>query len=564
MRIKIAILILLLQPIIMKSQNATATLGNVSSCAGESILVPFDVMNFNDIGAMTIYIGYDTNAADFISLQNINPSVPGSLTFYAVNGQISIAYSSTSPFSISGEKLFDLNFTFLGDSTLLPFNPGTEIANSNLEVIPLDTFPGSIHNSIQLIEQPDSVQSYPDNDVTFRITSLGNPDYHWQEDSGSGWINLQNNNIYSGVTTDTLTVYDVPLAFNGNLYRCVLTAGNCTINSDIALLEVALAFPVATVGTVTSCPENEVLDPLFVGDFIDVIEFTFNISFNTTFLTFLSLENIHPDLLPGIMNTTPLNNPPGITIHWENTTPVTISSGKLFDLKFDYEAMDLPLAFEEGTLVLNSFSNPINITLNDGAVNQHEIPLITAQPQNDTVLEDDVASFTVLATGADEYLWQISTDGGSSWTNLSNTPPYYNINTATLTINPAAWSMNEYQFACRLDNNYCTVFSSASELIVDTLTFITDPGRKETIQVSPVPFHDKIHITVTPGYFPAQVNVYNIHGILVGSFRTGQTQLTQSLEYDFSAYPAGTYLINVLGTRNSITTLEQRVIIKSN
>ena len=67
MRIKIVILILLLQPMIMKSQNATATLGNITSCAGENVLVPLDVTNFNDVGAMTIYIGYDTNAAEFLS-----------------------------------------------------------------------------------------------------------------------------------------------------------------------------------------------------------------------------------------------------------------------------------------------------------------------------------------------------------------------------------------------------------------------------------------------------------------------------------------------------------------
>ncbi len=79
--------------------------------------------------------------------------------------------------------------------------------------------------------------------MIFRVTSLGIPDYQWQENTGSGWNDLQNNQIYSGVNNDTLTIYDVPLSFNGYTYRCLLSAGNCTVISDTALLEVALAFP---------------------------------------------------------------------------------------------------------------------------------------------------------------------------------------------------------------------------------------------------------------------------------------------------------------------------------
>ncbi len=98
MRFKLAILILILQPIIMKSQNATATIGNITSCAGDTVLAPVDVTNFIDVGAMTIYIGYDTNAAEFLSLQNINSAIPGGISFNAVNGQLGIAYSNPNPF----------------------------------------------------------------------------------------------------------------------------------------------------------------------------------------------------------------------------------------------------------------------------------------------------------------------------------------------------------------------------------------------------------------------------------------------------------------------------------
>ena len=175
--------------------------------------------------------------------------------------------------------------------------------------------------------------------MIFRVTSLGNPNYQWQENTGSGWNDLQNNSIYSGVTTDTLTIYDVPLSFNGYTYRCVLTADDVMIISDVALLEVALAFPVATLGFVSSCPENEILEPLLVGDFFDVMEFTFNVSFNTNLPDFPGTLKIFTlNWYAGNLPTTPMTDPPGIVIHWDSYNPVSITSEKLFDLKFDYES----------------------------------------------------------------------------------------------------------------------------------------------------------------------------------------------------------------------------------
>jgi hypothetical protein len=546
----------------MKSQNATATLGNITSCAGENVLVPLDVTNFNDIGAMTFFISYDTNAAEFLSIQNINPSIPAGISYYTVNGQLRIAYSSTIPFSISGDKLFDLSFTFLGDTTILPFDPGTEIANTNLEIIPLDTYSGSVSNSMQIVDQPDSVQSYPDNDVIFRVTALGDPDYQWQENTGYGWADLQNNDIYTGVTNDTLTIHDVTLSFNGNNYRCVLTVNNCTVISDAALLEVALAFPVATLGVASSCPGYEVMEPLFVGDFYDVVEFTFNISYDTAYLAFQDLENIYPDLLPGNLTTSPLTDPSGIVIHWESNNPVSVSSGKLFDLKFEYVSQDHILAFEPGTVVFNSFANPIDITLNNGEVSQHPIPLITTQPQNDTVTEPAGASFLVEASGTDEYLWQVSTDGGNSWTSLTETIPYYNIHTAMLTISPATYNMNGYQYACRLDNQYCTVYSSAATLIVDTLTGISTHVETDFIRVYPVPLRDKICISLSGNYSCSQVDIFDICGTLLISCYTDQMKGSGVSELDLSALPVGIYILKLTGTHNGRLATEQKKIVK--
>ena len=564
MRFFIAIMLILILPAHMKSQNATATIGNETACAGDTLLVPLDVTNFFDVAAMTLYIGYDTNTAEFLSLQNINPAIAGWISYNASNNQIGIAYSNVNPFNIADDKLFDLRFRFYGDSALLPFNPGTEIANSDLTVIPLDTFAGSIANSIVITQHPDSVQSYPNNDVIFRVTTMGPLIYQWQVNSGSGWDDLQNNQTYTGVDNDTLFIANVPLSFNNNLYRCLVSAGNCSEYSGTGLLEVATAFPAATLGQINSCPEIMIQEPLFVGDFFDVIEFTFDISYDTSELIFQNLENIHPELLPGNLTTTPMTSPPGISVHWSHTSSISITSGKLFDLIFDYGFDSQLLVFEPTTVVLNSFSNPISITLSNGRINQRELPEIITQPENDTVIQGTGAHFMVECTGATGYQWQVSTDDGQTWNDLTEGIPYYNTTTEELLINPATLDLNGYQYACVINNEYCSVTSGSGTLFVDTLTAVHETIYHSTFGVSPQPCRDELNITLPENFDVTRVSLHTLQGqVLMLSEQNRPDQNTRHLQLNLSGAAQGIYLLKIAGTLNGEFTVKHQKVIKT-
>ena len=85
-----------------------------------------------------------------------------------------------------------------------------------------------------------------------------------------------------------------------------------------------------------------------------------------------------------------------------------------------------------------------SITLN---VNQR--PAVTAQPAGVSVCANSSATFSITATGTGiGYQWQESTNGGVSWTNLTNGTPYAGVTTNTLTVNPAAAGMNNYRYRC--------------------------------------------------------------------------------------------------------------------
>ena len=63
--------------------------------------------------------------------------------------------------------------------------------------------------------------------VTFTAAASGTPTptVKWQVSTGSGFTDLSNGGVYSGVTTSTLTVTGATLAMNGYQYRAVFTNG---------------------------------------------------------------------------------------------------------------------------------------------------------------------------------------------------------------------------------------------------------------------------------------------------------------------------------------------------
>ena len=70
---------------------------------------------------------------------------------------------------------------------------------------------------------------------------------------------------------------------------------------------------------------------------------------------------------------------------------------------------------------------------------------ITTQPVNATVCTNNVTTFSVVATGTSAtYQWQVSTDNGNTFTNITNGGVYSGATTPTLTITAPPVSMNGY------------------------------------------------------------------------------------------------------------------------
>jgi predicted secreted protein len=79
-----------------------------------------------------------------------------------------------------------------------------------------------------ITQQPTDLTYCDGDNATLTVTANGAQGYQWQENSGSGWVNLSNGGIYAGVNTTTLTLTGVTAANDGYQYRVIVSgSANC-------------------------------------------------------------------------------------------------------------------------------------------------------------------------------------------------------------------------------------------------------------------------------------------------------------------------------------------------
>lgn len=99
-----------------------------------------------------------------------------------------------------------------------------------------------------IISQPVKTIVIAGRNASFHVNASGDGlIYQWQENSGSGFVNLSESDVYHNVSTATLDILAAPISKNGHLYRCVVS-GTCVpaATSNSTLLTVNNPKPVIT------------------------------------------------------------------------------------------------------------------------------------------------------------------------------------------------------------------------------------------------------------------------------------------------------------------------------
>jgi hypothetical protein len=300
--------------------------------------------------------------------------------------------------------------------------------------------------------QPVNVSVCTGTNTSFTVAATGatNLTYQWQmsTDGGVNWNGLSNIAPYSGVTTATLTITGVTAGLNNNRYRVVLNSGcvaPTTVNSNGAILTIATSTP-----TITSQPANTTVCSGSNAIFTVVasgVSLTYNWQVSTDG--------------GGTWN----NVSPVVTTATLTLTAVTIGMNNN-----QYRAV-----------VTGNCGAPSSVNSNGGVLTVTTGGLaITSQPSATTVCAGANASFTVAATGSSlTYNWQVSTDGGTTWNNVSPA-----VTTPTLTLTGVTVAMNNNQYRCVLTSTgTCsgTATSSPATLTVNSLPAITTQPTNSVI-----------------------------------------------------------------------------------
>ena len=129
----------------LSAQTTTASLDNVNGIPGNNVTIPLNVTNFNNVGAITIRIQFNTSVLNWGQILNWDSQITGVLA--GANGDIlTIAWDGTSGVTISNGKLLDLEFLYLGGTSSLSFVIAQcEIADVNGNILSVNYTNGSVN-----------------------------------------------------------------------------------------------------------------------------------------------------------------------------------------------------------------------------------------------------------------------------------------------------------------------------------------------------------------------------------------------------------------------------------
>ena len=373
-------------------------------------------------------------------------------------------------------------------------------------------------------------------DTTFVVaaTGEGNPNlsYQWEictDGSGTNFTPVTNDNGFSGANTNTLSITDVPLLYDGYAFRCVVT-GICSA----ATSEVATLFVGET--TISTNPEDVILCESGTG----------TASFSVVASEDVTTYQWQKDL--GSNNWADLAE--GGIYSGTNSATLSLSGLSLTDNGSRFRVQVSGLG--------NAISEIATLTIMQSAT-------IDVNPIAETVCYNGGATiFNVVATGATSYQWQYASDN-TNWSDVTNNIPagvtYSNETSSALTVNTtnATPVAGTYFYRAIVGAaSPCTDVTSASA----QLTIL---GAVETASITPeqiVLAGSTVSFSVTA---TGSVNGYqwqictdgsgvNFTNVLNGNGFSGATTATLSLTNVLLSYDGYQFRCVVTGACNSATS----------
>lgn len=305
--------------------------------------------------------------------------------------------------------------------------PGTATSNNALLIV------GTAPN---ITTQPDNITNCEGATSTFVSAASGSGiSYQWQVSTDGG-------NTYSNIPGATNATYTVTSAssINGNKYRVIVNSATCATPSTSSVATLT----VNTLPQITAQPSSTTLCS----------------GSNVTFNAAATGSNISYQWQVSTNGGTSFNNINGAV----NAT-YTINNTNASQNGNQYQ------------VVVNGICSPA-ATSSIATLNVVSPTAISAQPTNATVCSGSNATFTIVGTGSNiVYQWQVSTNGGVSFSNIAGAT------SSSYTLSNATAANAGTQFQVLVSNTTCTspLTSAASTLNVNALPVISSASNLSNV-----------------------------------------------------------------------------------
>lgn len=290
--------------------------------------------------------------------------------------------------------------------------------------------------------------------TSFSVAATGTTlSYQWQvsTDGGVTYNNVANGGVYSGATTVTLSITGAPSTMNNYRYRCVINSACSPLNSNAVILTVNAVPAISTQPASTSiCAGNNV---------------NFAVAAAGTGIGYQWQESTNG-------GTTWNNIANGGIYSGATTTTLTLTGVTIGMSTYQYRCI------VNGTCSPSATSSAATLTVGSTLV-------INSQPGSSIVCAGATANYAINVSGTVTYQWEESTNGGSTWTSITNGGIYSNATTANLTLTGVLASMNNNLYRCVVSGNCPSINSNNASLAVNTAPAITaQPAAGSTVCTS--------------------------------------------------------------------------------
>ncbi len=270
-------------------------------------------------------------------------------------------------------------------------------------------------------------QNFIIGNVTFSVVASANT-YQWQEstDAGTTWVNLTDAGDYAGTTTADLIVTNSDVSKVTYQYQVIVS--NNTYACD----------PTTTSSVVTYTTPND-----FDGDGVfDIVD----------------LDDDNDGILDTdeAGNTDPGTNPDRINLDSDGDGCFDVTEAGFTDGDGDGILGSSPVVVDASGQIVGApdgFTTPqdLDATGTPDFQEAGSAAAITTQPVDQNLIPGTSVTFSVVAS-ADTYQWEISADGGTTWTAIVDGGDFAGATTADLTISNITIAMNTNMYQVIVSN----------------------------------------------------------------------------------------------------------------